>query len=681
MVKRIPLLNILFIALAILLLFSLPSWADNYLVLPRPENSGNMEVLDKSASEGLAKAGVETEKIRQQYQHLGAVRADLEPFEVEMLKEERPDLLFIPSGIMLYHSEVLKSSTTSETPWHVLKAQPLQEYAAEIGADHDSVLIFVLDTGVDTDHLELEAQLEMNYKKHFYQEYTDGPVLSDDVVTDFQGHGSEVTGTIIGTTTGVAQNLRVVPIRSATNSGGLSLDCLSAACNYIMDLKAGELAGRNIIINLSYNSSASLTADNELSSFFNILFTTLKNYGILFIGSAGNDGINSDTRYVYPTRNESSNYVAAASVGSDGTLSGFSDYGSNTVEVASPGSSIYTTDKSGSYVTVNGTSFASPFTAGIAGLIWALDPSLTYWEVRNLLINAVEGKPVESTFFDDYRGTETDFTGLSSSSYEEEEVEVISGKALFPTMLAGEPYGPTPADGEEHVPFESTLEWDNNVEGASFDLWLGTSEDSLTLVSSDLTDHSFAIPDIEDILSEKLAYDTTYYWRIDVSSSDSYFSQGSVWRFGTLSTQAYDNTPVNGAKGQDTEISLSWEHDLEGEGCTFDLYFSSDENAVESMASSVRIASGISGTSVNVSGLEYGTTYYWRVASHFSDPDRGLSSSALEGDVISFTTISDTDNPDLYSSGGGGGGCNATGLIPGMILLLLPLVFISRKSR
>lgn len=679
--KRISLLKNLFIALAALLIFSLPSWADSYLVLPRTDSTGNMEVLGKSASEGLAKAGVETEKIRQHYQHLGAVRADLDTLEVEMLKEERPDLLFIPSGVMLYHSEVLESSSTSDTPWHVLKAQPLQEYASETGADHDSVLIFVLDTGVDTDHSELAAQLEMTYKKHFYQNYDSGPVLSNDIVTDYQGHGSEVTGTIVGTTTGVAPNLKVIPIRSATDSGGLSVDCLSAACNYIMDLKADTLAGKNIIINLSYNSSASWTADDELSAYFDTLFAALKNYGILFVSSAGNDGIDSDTRYVYPTRNESNNYVAAASVGSDGTLSGFSDYGDSTVEVAAPGSSIYTTDNSGSYVTVDGTSFASPFTAGIAGLIWALDPSLEYWEVRNLLINAVEGKPVESTFFNDYRGTETDFTGLSSSSYEEEEVEVISGKALFPTMLAGEPYGPTPADGEEHVAFDSILEWDNNVEGASFDLWFGTSEDELSLVSSDLRDHSFSIPDIEDILSEKLTYDKTYYWRIDVSSSDSYFSQGSVWRFETLSTEAYDNTPVNGAQGQDTEISLSWEHDLEGEGCTFDVYFSSDESTVESMASSVQIASDISETSVNVSGLEYGTTYYWRVVSNFSDPDRDLSSSAIEGDVISFTTISDTDNPDLYSSGGGGGGCNATGFVPGMILLLLPLVFISRKSR
>jgi Synergist-CTERM protein sorting domain-containing protein len=656
-----------------------------------------MEVLGKSASESLAKAGVETEKIRQQYRHLGAVRADLETFEVEMLKEERPDLLFIPSGMMLYHSEVLESNTTSETPWHVLKAQPLQEYAAEVSADHDSVLIFVLDTGVDTDHSELTAQLEMTYAKHFYQEYTDGSVLSDDTVSDYQGHGSEVAGTIVGTTTGVAPNLKVVPIRSATDSGGLSVGCLSAACNYIMGLKEGELAGKNIIINLSYNSSVYSTTNEELSGFFDTLFAALKNYGILFVSSAGNDGIDSDNRYIYPTRNESSNYVAAASVGSDGELSGFSDYGDSTVEVAAPGSSIYTTDKSGSYVTVDGTSFASPFTTGIAGLIWALDPSLEYWEVRNLLINAVGEQEITTSFIDDYSGTKDDYTGLmsgmSSASYEEEDVEVISGKALFPDAVVDSPYRPDPANGEEHVPFNASLSWNINFDPASFDVYFGTSRDDLASVISGDTSGTIGLATIEDLLDITLAYDTNYYWRVDVHSG-TYFSQGSVWRFGTLSTEAYDNTPINGAQGQDTEISLSWEHDLEGGDCTFDIYFSSDESAVESMASSVQIASGISETSVNVSGLQYGTTYYWRVASHFSDPGRDFSSSAVEGDIMKFTTISydevieDEDtteeedkDPDLYASGGGGGGCNATGFVPGMILLLLPLVFISGKSR
>jgi subtilisin family serine protease len=176
--------------------------------------------------------------------------------------------------------------------------------------------------------------------------------------------------------------------------------------------------------------------DTELSNYFDILLSSLEEAEILFISSAGNDGVNSDSYYVYPTHNEAANYVAAASVGSDGKLSSFSNYGVKTVEIGAPGSSIYTTNNYGSYVTVDGTSFASPFSAGIAGLIWALDPSLEYWEVRNLLINAVSGKQVGTSFVEEYSGSKGDYLymtpGISVTAYEDTKIDLTYSPRLKP---------------------------------------------------------------------------------------------------------------------------------------------------------------------------------------------------------------------------------------------------------
>lgn len=665
-----------------LLLVAMPTWAENYLVLPRSDTGNNTGLLTKSASENLQRAGMASDQIKEHYQYLGAVKVDLGTSELEELRGNRPDLLFIRSDIMLYHSEVMNKIAVN-TPWHVLKAQPLQEYADETGAQFDSVLIFVLDTGVDTDHPDLSGNLEMNYARHFYQSFTGDSVLSDDIVSDYQGHGSEVTGTITGNSTGVAPSLKVVPIRSATNTGGLSLDCLTAACNYIMELKENELSHINTIINLSYNSDVFLSPDMELQSFFDALFIALKNREILFIGSAGNESIDSDLKYVYPTKNESNNYVAAASVRSNGVLSGFSNFGDLSVEVAAPGSSIYTTDKNGSYITVDGTSFASPFTAGIAGLIWAIDPSLEYWEVRNLLINAVSGIQVSTSFMSEYRGTENEHiidpaSELLSSTYENESVEIMAGKAISPAIIADMTYGPDPENGEEHVPFDAILSWDSTMEPVSFDLWFGESIDSQGIILEGQSASSTGLSDVEDQIDQKLSYDTNYFWRVDLHSGET-STVGTTWRFKTVTLKAYDNSPVNGASSQKTDFALSWSYDLVES--TFDVYFSSDEDAVRNMNGSALIVSGTPSSSVNVTGLEYETTYYWRVVTHYSDPERGLDPSAVPGDILYFTTKTEDNNPDLVMSGGGGGGCSAEGYIPGIILLFLPLFLCGKKHK
>ncbi len=73
--------------------------------------------------------------------------------------------------------------------------------------------------------------------------------------------------------------------------------------------------------------------------------------GVVMV-SAGND--NTDYGYM----NHPSLYVAGATTSSD-AKAGYSSYG-NFVDIAAPGSGIFTTSRSGGYSTVNGTSFAAP---------------------------------------------------------------------------------------------------------------------------------------------------------------------------------------------------------------------------------------------------------------------------------------------------------------------------------
>jgi hypothetical protein len=67
------------------------------------------------------------------------------------------------------------------------------------------------------------------------------------------------------------------------------------------------------------------------------------------------------------------------------TLASYSGYG-NLVQIAAPGSSIYTIDAAGVEDSISGTSFATPQVAGAAALLMSFDPSLSPDSVKRLLV-------------------------------------------------------------------------------------------------------------------------------------------------------------------------------------------------------------------------------------------------------------------------------------------------------
>jgi hypothetical protein len=75
-------------------------------------------------------------------------------------------------------------------------------------------------------------------------------------------------------------------------------------------------------------------------------------------------------------------------------------------------------------------------------MVWALDPDLQFWQVRNLLIRMVRGQNVKEDFITEYKGTYPEFTGLmplelASSEYGTLNLDVIAGKALYPSIISG----------------------------------------------------------------------------------------------------------------------------------------------------------------------------------------------------------------------------------------------------
>ncbi len=90
--------------------------------------------------------------------------------------------------------------------------------------------------------------------------------------------------------------------------------------------------------------------------------------GVLIVAAAANAAVSNDQYPMYPAN--APGVLSVGSTGSSDQASGFSDYGHN-VKVWAPGEGIYSTYPPNTYNAESGTSFASPLTAGVAGLVWS----------------------------------------------------------------------------------------------------------------------------------------------------------------------------------------------------------------------------------------------------------------------------------------------------------------------
>ncbi len=113
----------------------------------------------------------------------------------------------------------------------------------------------------------------------------------------------------------------------------------------------------------------------------------------LFVIAAGNDGMDNDVYPSSPANIKTDNTISVAATLDYLKIASFSNYGNTTVEVAAPGVGIESSIPGGLYLTVSGTSQATPFVANAAGRIIDLNPGLTNAEVKQILMGTVDLKP------------------------------------------------------------------------------------------------------------------------------------------------------------------------------------------------------------------------------------------------------------------------------------------------
>jgi len=303
---------------------------------------------------------------------------------VQGFESSEPNLLFAKGFVLNIYRNIGSENS-------------MEDFLSELkeAADHfKEVVNYGYNENFDPRHIVGD-----NYNDPYEKGYGNNDVKGPDPM-----HGTHVAGIIAANRKndigikGIADNVKIMSVRAVPNGDERDKDVANAIL-YAVDNGAQ-------IINMSFGKSISPRKEAVDKA---VKYAMQK--GVLLVHAAGNESENIDVEKNYPTRyyadgSEAKNWieVGASSWGADKDLVGsFSNYGKKSVDLFAPGVEIYSTLPNNQYKDLDGTSMASPVTAGVAAVIMSYFPEFTALEVKeiirqstrkfdNLKINAPGGK-------------------------------------------------------------------------------------------------------------------------------------------------------------------------------------------------------------------------------------------------------------------------------------------------
>ncbi|KAI5476521.1 hypothetical protein MNV49_007531 [Pseudohyphozyma bogoriensis] len=266
---------------------------------------------------------------------------------------------YVERDSVVYASEVEKGA-----PWGLARIShrdPLSfgtfnkyEYDGNGGEGVDA---YVIDTGVNVDHVELEGRA------------TWGKTIPKDVDADSNGHGSHVAGTIASKKYGVAKKAHIIAVKVLGAGGSGTMADVVAGVAWAADAayakaKKNDPKHKGSVANMSLGGGSSPTLDNAVDA--------AVEDGLHFAVAAGND--NKDACAYSPAASKEAITVGASTIGDARAY--FSNYG-KCVDIFAPGLNILSIWNTGntSINTISGTSMASPHVAGLAAYFLSLYPT------------------------------------------------------------------------------------------------------------------------------------------------------------------------------------------------------------------------------------------------------------------------------------------------------------------
>lgn len=259
------------------------------------------------------------------------------------------------------------------------------------------VVVAVLDTGVDYNHVDLTSNMWVRPDR--LPQYVDAELgtyndlqgfdananVSDPM--DDNGHGTHCAG-IIGAEgnnnegiAGINWNIEIMPLKFLGRGGFGSTKDAIEAINYAIDRKQKGVNLR--VISASWGSTQNSKALEDA-------IRAAGENGILFVAAAGNSSTDNDKRPHYPSNYDLPNVISVAALDRADSLASFSNFGVKTVHVAAPGREIVSTWLGNAYREASGTSMATPYVSGVAALIIANEPNISVEKLRERVLASVD---------------------------------------------------------------------------------------------------------------------------------------------------------------------------------------------------------------------------------------------------------------------------------------------------
>lgn len=290
----------------------------------------------------------------------------------------------------------------------------------------DSVLLGMIDSGIDWTHPDLVNNIWQNLKEdadgdgHTLEwnenlgqwildpgdlngiddddwDNNDTTYVDDLIGWDFvnnrknpmdeDGHGTHAAS-IAGASgnngigiTGVNWNVSLLPLKALNENGIGQVSDLIAAIEYSV--------AQGVRIT---NNSWSMEGDYSLA-LYEAIQMAKDSIGQLFVTAAGNTESNNDLCPIYPASFDLPNIISVAASNCHDQRPSFSNYGATSVDIFAPGDGIYGALSGGDYGYKSGSSMAAPHVAGAAALMLAHQPGLSYETLKGKLLSNVREVP------------------------------------------------------------------------------------------------------------------------------------------------------------------------------------------------------------------------------------------------------------------------------------------------
>lgn len=269
--------------------------------------------------------------------------------------------------------------------------------AWDIQTGTSSVIVAVIDTGTDYNHEDLSANIWTNPREIPENGIDDdGNGFVDDIrgwdfingdndPLDDNSHGTHCSGIIAAEgnngvgIAGVSWTARIMPLKFMNAAG------LGTTTDAILAIQYAVQMGAKVMSN-SWGGDGFSQALKDAIEFAH-------EAGVLFVATAGNNGVNNDVTPYYPASYDVPNIIAVAATDHNDELALSSNYGVNSVDLGAPGVDILSTVLNNGYGYRSGTSMAAPYVAGTAALLAAEYPGLTHEEIKAGILDSADKIP------------------------------------------------------------------------------------------------------------------------------------------------------------------------------------------------------------------------------------------------------------------------------------------------